>query len=212
MKNANPLLRKKILGVLDSMYPKVKCALHFESVFQLLVATILSAQCTDRRVNMVTPKLFAKFESAEQMASAKINDVEQLIYTTGFYRSKAKYIVGAAKMIVKEFGGEVPRSMDELLRLPGVARKTANVVLSVGYGILVGVVVDTHVTRISHRLGFTRARSPVHIEQDLMKIIPMKNWDRFSLQLIQLGRELCVARKPLCGECPLKKLCPSAIA
>lgn len=201
---------QKILRELDRLYPRVECALNYDSPFQLLVATILSAQCTDKRVNIVTPKLFSKFGTVEKMASAKVADIEKIIRTTGFYHSKARYISGAAKMIVKKFHGEVPRTMEELTMLPGVARKTANVVLSVGFGLHDGIVVDTHVSRLSQRLGLTVEKTPEKIEKDLMKIIPRKKWDTFSLQLIQHGRTTCIARRPRCKECALNKLCPSA--
>lgn len=201
---------EKTLKKLDLLYPRVKCALSYDGPFQLLVATILSAQCTDTRVNMVTPALFAEFGTVEKMAGVKVMQIEKLIRSTGFYHSKAKHISEAAKMIMQKFHGEVPRTMRELVTLPGVARKTANVVLSVGFCILEGVTVDTHVSRLSQRLGLTRQKTPEKIEQDLMKVVPRKKWDTFSLQLIQHGRLVCIARRPRCGECALNALCPSA--
>ncbi len=204
------LRHKKILKNLDLLYPRVRCALHYDGAFQLLVATILSAQCTDTRVNLVTPALFAKFGMAEKMAVATIAQIETLIRSTGFYHSKAKYISGAAKMIVEKFQGKVPRTMEAILMLPGVARKTANVVLSVGFGIRAGVVVDTHVSRLSGKLGLSDKKTPEKIEQDLMRIVAREKWNTFSLQLIQHGRLVCIARRPRCGECVLRTLCPSA--
>lgn len=204
------LRQKNILKKLNLLYPHVACALDFDGAFQLLVATILSAQCTDKRVNMVTPVLFEKFGTAEKMANARVGEIEKIIRSTGFYHNKAKNILGAAKMVVKNFHGKVPRTMREILMLPGVARKTANVVLSVAYGIQEGIAVDTHVMRLSQRLGLSREKTPEKIEQDLMKIIPRKKWGEFSLQLIQHGRLVCAARSPQCETCRLKLLCPSA--
>lgn len=202
--------QKNILKKLDLLYPHVACALDFDGPFQLLVATILSAQCTDKRVNMVTPVLFAKFGTVEKMAGARVGEIENIIRSTGFYHNKAKNILGAARMIVKKFDGEVPRKMREILTLPGVARKTANVVLSVGFGIQEGIAVDTHVMRLAQRLGLSREKTPEKIEKDLMKIVARKEWGEFSLQLIQHGRLVCAARSPLCETCELKLLCPSA--
>lgn len=205
MSDPNPILKK-----LDLLYPRVGCALHFDGPFQLLVATILSAQCTDKRVNIVTPVLFAKFGTVKKMASERMTEIEKIIRSTGFYHNKAKNILGASKMLVKKFHGNVPRTMKEILELPGVARKTANVVLSVAYGIQEGIAVDTHVMRLSGRLGLSDKKTPEKIEQDLLKIIPRKKWGRFSLQLIQHGRLVCMARSPLCDDCTLNKICPSA--
>lgn len=199
-----------VLARLLKVYPNVKCALHFQTTFQLLVATILSAQCTDIRVNMVTPALFQAFPDARAFARASIQDIQDHIKSINFFRNKAKNIHAAATMIVEEFRGEVPRTMSEMLKLPGVARKTANVVLGVGYGIMEGVVVDTHVRRLSLRLGLTTHHDPKHIEKDLVEEIPQPEWDRFSLLLIQHGRQICIARKPLCESCVLNDICPSA--
>lgn len=202
----------EVLGRLSTLYPSVACALHFESVFQLLVATILSAQCTDVRVNMVTPGLFRKMPSAVDFARSTAEEIQHEIRSINFFRNKARHIHGAAQMIVEEFGGEVPRTMEEMLRLPGVARKTANVVLAVGYGILDGVVVDTHVRRLSTLLGLTHEDDPVKIERELLPLIPKSERDRFSLLLIQHGREVCIARRPKCGLCVLSEICPSSSA
>ena len=195
---------------LKAAYPDAACALRHEDPFQLLVATILSAQCTDERVNKVTPGLFARFPDAASMKDADVLELEELIRTTGFYHNKTKSLLGASRRITETYGGTVPSTMEDLLTLPGVARKTANVVLGVGYGIAVGIVVDTHVYRLSRRLGLTRARTPVEIEQDLMKIVPRSEWILFGHLLILHGRRICVARKPRCGLCPVQSLCPSA--
>lgn len=204
------LRQKNILKKLSILYPRVACALDFDGPFQLLVATILSAQCTDKRVNIVTPVLFGKFGTVEQMAGARVGEIENIIRSTGFYHNKAKNILGAAKMVVNIFEGKVPRTMKEILTLPGVARKTANVVLSVGFGIQEGIAVDTHVMRLAQRLGLSREKTPERIEQDLMKIVAREKWGTFSLQLIQHGRLVCAARSPQCETCKLKLLCPSA--
>jgi endonuclease-3 len=187
----------------------VTCALLHKNPFQLLIATILSAQCTDVRVNLVTPELFRKYPTPEALAYSNPLDLQEAIRTTGFFRNKAKSIQGASKKIVDEFSGEVPRTMEELLTLPGVARKTANVVLGTGFGIAVGVVVDTHVQRLSGRLDLSRAADPKKIEQDLMRIIPETKWILFSHQLIWHGRRVCQARKPKCIECNIEPLCYS---
>ncbi len=196
-----------ILQKLDEGYPQVTCALEHENAFQLLVSTILSAQCTDERVNQVTKTLFVKYRAPEDFAYANPAELEQAIRPTGFFRNKAKSILGASKKIVEEFGGEVPRTMEELLTLPGVARKTANVVLGTAFGIAAGVVVDTHVIRLSNRLNLSRNTDPKKIEQDLMKLIPRDKWILFSHQLIWHGRKVCQARKPRCAECNLEDLC-----
>ena len=209
----NPLARErieKILQVLDQMYPNVKCALDHNSAWQLLVATILSAQCTDARVNMVTPIIFKKYPTPADFAALKPEELEPDIRSTGFFRNKSKSIVGAAKKIVTDFGGEVPHTMAELLTIPGAARKTANVVLGSWFGIADGVVVDTHVHRISRRLELTKNAEPVKIEQDLMKVIPRERWIDFAHQIIHHGRALCIARKPKCADCPLENLCHAA--
>jgi endonuclease III len=200
----------EILRRLDERYPNATCALHHSSAWELLVATILSAQCTDVRVNMVTPVLFQKYPTPEAFAALEPQDLEDDIRSTGFFRNKSKSLVGAARKIVSEFGGEVPRTMDELLQIPGVARKTANVVLGTWYKIAAGVVVDTHVQRISHRLELTKNTDPQKIEQDLMKVIPRNKWIIFSHQIIFHGRALCIARSPKCADCPLENLCHAA--
>lgn len=200
----------KILRLLDTQYPTVVCPLTHRSTFQLLMAVILSAQCTDAQVNTITPALFKRFPTADAMARGSLSAIEKLVHSTGFYRSKATYLKGASAMIVRDFGGRVPKTMTELLRLPGVARKTANVVLSVAFGRDVGVVVDTHVIRLSGRLGLTNERTPEKIERDLMRVLPRGAWGRVPLQMIFLGREFCTARRPRCGDCPLQTACPSA--
>jgi endonuclease III len=197
----------EILRRLEGAYPNAECALHHRNAWELLVATILSAQCTDARVNMVTPELFRKFPTPQAMAEASLPAIEEEIRSTGFYRNKAKSIVGAAKKIVADFGGKVPKTMAELLTVPGAARKTANVVLGVAYHVAEGVVVDTHVLRLSHRLGLTKETEPKKVEQDLMGIIPKDHWIQFSHELIHHGRQICVARKPRCVECTLETLC-----
>ena len=196
-----------ILQKLDEMYGNVTCALHHNSPWELLVATILSAQCTDKRVNEVTPGLFRKYPTPQDFAAARQEALANDIRSTGFFNNKSKSIIGAAKKIVGEFGGQVPRTMEELLTVPGAARKTANVVLGSAYGIPAGVVVDTHVHRVSRRLDLTKNDEPVRIEQDLMKIIPQDRWILFSHQIIHHGRALCVARKPRCAECKLNPDC-----
>jgi endonuclease-3 len=196
-----------ILRILDQMYPAATCALHHRNPWELLVATILSAQCTDKRVNEVTPGLFARYPTPQDFAAVRPEVLAGDIRSTGFFNNKAKSIVGAATRIVGEFGGEVPRTMEALLTVPGAARKTANVVLGTAYGIALGVVVDTHVQRIAARLDLTKNSDPVKIERDLMKIIPRDKWILFSHQIILHGRALCVARNPKCAECALNSLC-----
>ncbi len=208
-RGTDPKRVSAILTKLDEAYPHATCALKHENPFQLLVATILSAQCTDTRVNMVTPELFRKYPDAKHLAYANPAELQQEIRTTGFFRNKTKSLIGASKKLVEEFGGEVPRTMEELLTLPGVARKTANVVLGTGYGVASGVVVDTHVQRVTKRLDLTKNTDPKKIEQDLMKVIPQKRWILFSHQIIWHGRRVCQARKPRCIECNLEKLCYS---
>lgn len=205
----NPERVKAILRGLDEAYPAASCALKHDNPFQLLISTILSAQCTDERVNMVTPGLFKKYPTPAAFAYANPKDIEEEIRSTGFYRNKTKSILGASKKIVEEFGGEVPRTMDQILTLPGVARKTANVVLGTGFGIAAGVVVDTHVQRLSRRLDLTKNTDPKKIETDLIRVIPEDRWILFSHQLIWHGRRICKARKPLCIECNLEKICYS---
>jgi endonuclease III len=198
-----------ILAKLDEAYPEATCELKHGNAFQLLVATILSAQCTDVRVNQVTQELFKKYTTPQAFAYATPAELEQEIRPTGFFRNKTKSVMGASKEIVDKFGGQVPRTMEEMLTLPGVARKTANVVLGTAYGIPSGVVVDTHVIRLSRRLDLTRQEDPKKIEQDLMAIIPKEKWIQFSHQLIWHGRRVCFARKPKCAACNLEKLCYS---
>ena len=205
----NPERVKAILQRLDEAYPAASCALKHDNPFQLLISTILSAQCTDERVNMVTPGLFKKYPTPAAFAYASPRDIEEEIRSTGFYRNKTKSILGASKKIVEEFGGEVPRTMEQILTLPGVARKTGNVVLGTGFGIASGVVVDTHVQRLAGRLDLTKNTDPKKIETDLMKVIPEDRWILFSHQLIWHGRRICKARKPLCIECNLEKICYS---
>jgi endonuclease-3 len=195
---------------LKQMYPKAKCALDFTNAFELLIATILSAQSTDVRVNIVTKSLFRKYPSPQKFASANQVEMERDVKQTGFFRNKAKAVIAASKAIVEKHNGEVPRTMDDLTALPGVGRKTANVVLSNAYKIAVGIVVDTHVTRVSARLGLTASDDAVKIEQDLMKLIPQKEWTNFSHRIIAHGRTICIARKPKCAQCGLNELCPSA--
>lgn len=200
----------EILKRLAATYPNAECALVHRNAWELLVATILSAQCTDVRVNMVTPELFRQFPTAKAMSEASLPAIEEIIRSTGFYRNKAKSISGAAKKITGEFGGKVPRTMAELLTVPGAARKTASVVLGVAYGLAEGIVVDTHVLRISQRLHLTQATEPKKVEQDLMKIIPKDHWIAFSHEIIHHGRQVCIARKPKCVDCTLESLCISS--
>lgn len=199
----------EILARLDKAYPDAHCALIHSSPFQLLIATILSAQCTDERVNKTTPELFRKYPTARDLAAVRQEVLEQVIRSTGFYRNKAKNIIGASQRIVKEFGGKVPQTMEELLTLPGVARKTANVVMGNAFGKASGVVVDTHVLRISRRLSLTKQDTPEKIERDLIKLLPQDQWINFSHQIIFHGRRCCIARKPQCAGCPLDDLCSS---
>ena len=198
-----------ILKGLDEAYPDVECALHHTSPWELLVATILSAQCTDVRVNMVTPTLFKRFPTPAAMAKASLPELEKLIRTTGFYRNKAKSIKGAAEKIEANFAGKVPQTLAELITIPGAARKTANVVLGVSFGKAEGVVVDTHVFRIAHRLGLAQSDTAQKVEQELMRVIPEDRWISFSHQLIHHGRQVCIARKPKCDRCNLERLCHS---
>jgi endonuclease III len=196
-----------ILKTLDEMYPNVTCALTHRTPWELLVATILSAQCTDVRVNLVTPGLFAKYPTPRDFAAARQEVLANDIRSTGFFNNKAKSVIGAAKKIVHEFGGKVPQTLEELVTVPGAARKTANVVLGTAYNIASGIVVDTHVQRISRRLDLTRQTDPVKVEQDLIKIIPRDRWILFSHQIIHHGRALCIARKPKCADCKLNPVC-----
>ena len=201
---------RKILRQLARDYPDAECALRHSSAWELLAATILSAQCTDVRVNMVTPGLFAAYPTVADLAEAPQESIEELIRTTGFFRNKAKSLKGAARRIVSEYGGRVPGRIDQLLTLPGVARKTANVVTGTWFGRATGVVVDTHVQRISRRLGLTAAKEPKKIEKDLMELLPRARWIPYSHQIIHHGRKVCRARRPDCDSCGLAELCPSA--
>lgn len=212
-KTAKPLAPERVAAILDGLekaYPKAVCALHHKSAWELLVATILSAQCTDVRVNLVTPALFKAFPTPKAMAAASLPELEELIRTTGFFRNKAKSIKGAGRVVTEEFGGKVPQTIEEMLRIPGAARKTANVVLGSWYGIAAGVVVDTHVLRLSRRLELTKNTTPEKVEQDLMRIIPQAKWIDFSHEMIFHGRQICFARKPKCADCTLERLCNSA--
>lgn len=197
----------KILEGLDQLYPNATCALHHRTPWELLVATILSAQCTDKRVNEVTPGLFAKYPTIRDFANANQPELASDIRSTGFFNNKSKSVIGAAKKILNDFKGEIPRNIDELLTVPGAARKTSNVVLGTAFGIASGVVVDTHVHRVSRRLDLTKKDDPVRIEQDLIKIIPKDRWILFSHQVIHHGRNLCIARRPRCAECLLDPIC-----
>jgi endonuclease III len=212
-KTAKPLAPERVAAILDALkkaYPKAVCALNHRNAWELLAATILSAQCTDVRVNLVTPALFKAFPDPKAMAAASLPELEELIRTTGFFRNKAKSLKGAGRVVTEEFGGKVPQTMDEMLRIPGAARKTANVVLGSWYGIAVGVVVDTHVLRLSRRLELTKETTPEKVEQDLMRVIPQDHWIDFSHEMIFHGRQICIARKPRCADCTLEQLCNSA--
>lgn len=200
----------EVLIRIKRLYPEAGCTLNYDTPVQLLVATILSAQCTDERVNKVTPALFRRFPDAFSLATADLEELEALVRSTGFYRNKAKNIKGACRMIEEKFGGQVPKLMEQMLQLPGVARKTANVVLANAYGIVVGVTVDTHVKRLSQRLGLTQHPDPIRIERDLMQLIPQPDWENWSIRLIYHGRAVCTARNPMCYDCQLSDLCPSA--
>lgn len=201
---------RAVIDELRRLYPEAKCSLNYKNPLELLVATQLSAQCTDERVNIVTAKLFQKYRTVEDYANADQEELEQDIRSTGFYRNKAKNIRAACQRILSEYGGEVPRTMEGLLTLAGVARKTANVVLGNAFGIVVGFVVDTHIGRLSRRLGWTQNEDPVKVERDLMRLIPEKDWLDLSHLLIFHGRAICDARRPLCERCTLAPLCPSA--
>jgi endonuclease-3 len=212
-KTAKPLAPERVAAILDGLekaYPKALCALNHRSAWELLVATILSAQCTDVRVNLVTPDLFKAFPTPKSMAAASLPELEELVRTTGFFRNKAKSIKGAGRVVTEEFGGEVPKTMEEMLRIPGAARKTSNVVLGSWYSIAVGVVVDTHVLRLSRRLELTKNTTPEKVEQDLMRVIPQAKWVDFSHEVIFHGRQICIARKPRCADCTLERVCNSS--
>jgi endonuclease-3 len=206
-KGIDPARVRAILAGLDDAYPAASCALQHENAFQLLISTILSAQCTDQRVNQVTPALFKQYPAPRDFALADSSEIEAAIRSTGFFRNKTKSIIGASRKIVDQYGGQVPRTMEEMLSLPGVARKTANVVLGTAFGIPSGVVVDTHVQRLSRRLDLSRNTDPKKIEQDLMAVLPRERWILFSHQLIWHGRRVCQARRPKCIECNLEKIC-----
>ena len=200
----------EIYEKLKAEYPDAKCALDHRNPYELIVATILSAQCTDQRVNMVTPALFEKYPTAEKMSAAKPEELEGMIKSTGFFRNKTKSLLGMSASVMEKHAGEIPRSMDDLVKLPGVGRKTANVVLGNAFGIDEGVVVDTHVSRLSNRLALSRESDPVKIEQDLIKLYPRDRWTMLSHLLISHGRAICDARKPLCEQCVVNRLCPSS--
>ncbi len=200
----------EIIKILRENYPQSRTALRFETPLEILVATILSAQCTDERVNEITPALFRKYRTAEDFANARQEELEKEIKSTGFYRNKARSIISASKKIVESFGGRVPDNMDDLLKLPGVARKTANIVLSSAFKKAEGIAVDTHVRRLTERLGLSREKDPVRIEKDLMALVPKKDWLDFNYMLVNHGRKVCQSRKPLCLSCVISSLCPSA--
>lgn len=202
---------RSLLSILTKEYPSTKTALHYGDPFQLLVAVILSAQCTDARVNLVTPLLFSRLATPSDFANADVRELETLIHSTGFYHNKAKNIIACAKALLEKHNGIVPQTMEELHALPGVGRKTANVVLGDAFGKIEGIVVDTHVTRLSNRLNLTVEQDPVRIEKDLMLLVSKKYWFKFSHALILHGRKICSARKPLCQECSVNKLCPSSL-
>jgi endonuclease-3 len=211
-KTVKPLAPERVKAILDALgkaYPNVVCALTHRNAFELTIATALSAQTTDVAVNKVTPELFRMYPTPKKLAEAPLLEIERIIRTTGFYRAKAKNIQGAARVLVERFGGKVPETIEELVELPGVARKTANVVLGSWFGIASGVVVDTHVGRLSRRLELTRETDPVKVERDLEKVIPRDRWIQFSHELIHHGRQVCIARKPRCVDCPLETLCNS---
>lgn len=201
---------REIIRILKKEYPEAKIALRFSNVWQLLVATILSAQCTDARVNQITPLLFEKYKTVSDFAKTGLKELEKNIHSTGFYKNKAKSIIGSANKILDEFNGKVPDTMEELLSLPGVGRKTANVILSSGFGKIAGIVVDTHVRRLSRLIGLTGNADPGKIEEDLMRLIPAQDWGIISHLMILHGRKICNARKPLCNDCAINKLCQSA--
>jgi endonuclease-3 len=206
-----PVRAPQILARLRAVYPDARCALEHRNAFELLCATILSAQCTDARVNLVAPTLFAAYPTPDALAQARPADLEEIIKSTGFFRNKTRSLIGMAQALVAEYGGEVPRTMEELRVLPGVGRKTANVILGNAYGINEGITVDTHVSRLSRLLGLTRQDDPVKIEQDLMPLFPRDQWSLLSHLLIFHGRQVCIARRPRCGTCVLSELCPSSL-
>lgn len=201
---------KKIINALKNTYPDAKCSLNFRNVHQLMVATILSAQCTDERVNIVTKDLFKKYSSVKTFAEADIRELEKDVHSTGFYKNKAKSIKNSARQLLQDYDGNIPKTLDELVKLAGVGRKTGSVILGVGYGLAEGIVVDTHVTRISNLLKLTNHKDAAKIEMDLMKILPKRDWIIFTHLLIDHGRAICIARRPDCPNCPINNLCPSA--
>ena len=201
-------IANKVIEILSKKYPNPSCALLHMNPWELLVATILSAQCTDKRVNMVTPDLFKKFPTPETTAKATVEDLEELIKSTGFYHNKAKNIKACAEKLLSDYNAELPQDIDKLVKLPGVGRKTANVVLGNAFNIASGIVVDTHVSRLSQKLGLTKEKDPVKIEKDLIKLVPQKHWVDFSHWLVYHGREKCIARRPKCDECGLEEICP----
>ncbi len=209
-KYATKIRALEILVRLKRLYPDATCTLNYETPMQLLVAVILSAQCTDERVNKVTPELFRRFPDAKAMAEADLEEITELVRSTGFYRNKAKNIQATCALLVQNHGGQVPQTMAEILKLPGAARKTANVVLAHAYGINAGVTVDTHVKRLSGKLGLTKYEDPIKIERDLISLLPQADWENWSIRLIYHGRAICKARKPDCNNCALADLCPSA--
>ncbi len=209
-RSSKKIRANEILLRLKRIYPDATCSLDYETPVQLLVAVILSAQCTDVRVNMITPKLFARFPDAIAFANADLDELMELVHSTGFFRNKSKNIRGACEMIMRDFDGKVPNVMEHLLKLPGVARKTANVVLAHAYGINAGVTVDTHVKRLTKRLGLTKYDEPIKVERDLITLLPQPDWENWSIRIIYHGRAVCDARKPACDRCQLADLCPSA--
>ena len=213
-KSARPPARpsaSEIISLLKETYPDARCALEYRNAYELLCATILSAQCTDARVNMVTPTLFARYPTPFELARAEAADVEEIVKSTGFFRNKTRSLIGMVQAVVADHGGEVPRTMEELRKLPGVGRKTANVVLSNAYATNEGVTVDTHVTRLSGLLGLSRGADAIKIEEELMRLYPREDWGLLSHLLIFHGRQVCIARRPKCGECVLARLCPSSL-
>jgi len=212
VKNDKKERMHKAIKILNSLYKGEKTGLKHKSVFQLAVAVILSAQCTDQRVNIVTKELFKNFKTPKDFVNISQKDLEKIIFSSGFYHAKAKNIKGMAKIVYERYNGKVPKTMEELLELPGVARKTANIILTSGFGIVEGIAVDTHVKRLSNRLGFTESQNPEIIERDLMELVPKKDWSDLSIMLIWHGRRICDSRKPKCSECKLNKLCPSAFS
>ena len=209
-KRPEPERVRNILDTLKKMYPDAKCALNFTNHLELLISVILSAQCTDNMVNKVTPALFKRYKSASDFAEANPRELERMIFSCGFYRAKAANIIKAGAVLRDKFHSQVPKTMEELIEIPGVARKTANVVLGNAHGLVQGIAVDTHVRRVSQRLGLTKNNDPVKIEQDLMKLLPREEWFLITYRLIEHGRHICDAKKPLCPECPLRPFCPSS--